>query len=62
MRIVVDYDACEGNAVCASIAPEVFDVDEDEIVVVKAQPTEENAERVRRAVNSCPRAALSLGG
>ncbi len=60
MRVVVDYTLCEGNALCEGIAPEVFAVDEDDQLHLKSQPTEENAERVRQAVNACPRVALSL--
>ncbi len=60
MRVVVDYSACEANALCEAIAPEVFTVDEDDHLHVKAEPTEDNADRVRRAVEACPRVALSL--
>ena len=30
MKIVVDYDECEANAVCVGILPEVFEVDDDD--------------------------------
>ena len=26
MRVVVDFDLCESNAICMSVAPEVFEV------------------------------------
>ncbi len=29
MRIEVDYDKCQSNAVCMGIAPEIFEVRED---------------------------------
>ena len=29
MKVVVDYDLCESNAVCMAIAPEVFEVRDD---------------------------------
>ena len=60
MRIVVDYEACEANAVCEAIAPEVFEVDEDDQLHLKAQPTEDTIDRVRQAVGSCPKVAISL--
>jgi ferredoxin len=28
MKVVPDYDACEANAVCAGLVPEVFEVDD----------------------------------
>ena len=38
MRVVVDRDRCEGNAVCVRIAPEVFTLDDDEYATVTADP------------------------
>ena len=29
MRVVVDFDLCESNAICMGIAPEVFEVRDD---------------------------------
>ena len=29
MRIVVDFDLCESNALCMGLAPEVFEVRDD---------------------------------
>ena len=42
MRIVVDFDLCESNAVCMAIAPEVFEVrDDDFLYVLDENPPEE---------------------
>ena len=30
MKVIPDYDACEANAVCAGLVPEVFEVDDDD--------------------------------
>ena len=30
MRVVVDYDLCESNAVCMGVAPEVFEANEQD--------------------------------
>jgi len=60
MRVVVDRDRCEGNAVCVRIAPEVFQLDDDEYAMVTADPVPvEQETRVRQAIAECPRAALS---
>ena len=32
MRIVVDYDQCESNAICMQIAPDVFEVRDDDFL------------------------------
>ena len=61
MKIKVDFDLCESNALCEAMAPEVFELDDDDYLVVKAEETTpENIEDVKRAVAACPRAAISL--
>ncbi len=60
-QIKVDYDECEANAVCVGIAPEVFDVDDDDnLNLLNERPEGELLERVRNAVDSCPKRALFL--
>lgn len=61
MKIVVDYGLCEANAICMGLAPDVFEVDEqDNLHLLTAEVTAENEARVRDAVRLCPRQALSL--
>jgi ferredoxin len=61
MKIVVDYNLCESNAVCMGIAPEVFEVDDsDNLNLLQEYPAPELLDRVREAVDSCPKRALSL--
>ncbi len=61
MKVKVDYDVCEANAVCAGLVPEVFEVDDqDNLYILVSEVPPELADRVRHAVRSCPKAALSL--
>ncbi|WCO65938.1 ferredoxin [Iamia majanohamensis] len=61
MRVVVDYDLCESNAVCMSVAPEVFEVrDDDFLYVLQEQPPEDLREKVEEAVTRCPKQAITL--
>jgi ferredoxin len=61
MRVEVDRDLCEANAVCAGLVPEVFDVDdEDQLHILADEVPAALAEGVRRAVDSCPKTALRL--
>jgi len=61
MRVRVDRDLCEANAVCASLVPEVFQVDdEDNLVILAPEVPAVLAGQVRHAVRSCPKTALSL--
>jgi ferredoxin len=61
VKIGVDYDACEANAVCVGIIPEVFDLDDDDnLHLLREDVTPDIEDRVRQAVASCPKAALRL--
>ncbi|MQY03358.1 ferredoxin [Actinomadura macrotermitis] len=61
MRVEVDPLVCEANAVCVGLAPEVFDLtDDDELEILRPEVPAAEADRVRHAVRSCPKAALSL--
>ena len=60
MRVVVNLDRCEGNAFCVNIAPEVFQLSDDEYAVVITDPVPaEQVTLVEQAIAACPRAALS---
>ncbi|AMO63675.1 ferredoxin [Mycolicibacterium phlei] len=61
MRVSVDRDRCEGNAICVKYAPAVFELDDDDYSVVKLDPVPQAEwENGRKAVAECPRAALTL--
>jgi ferredoxin len=61
VRVEVDRDACEANAVCAGLVPEVFEVDDDdELHVLVAEVPPALGGQVSHAVASCPKAALRL--
>lgn len=61
MKIKVDFDLCESNALCEAMAPEVFELDDDDFLVMKTEETTpENIDDVKRAVAACPRAAIKL--
>ena len=61
MRVVVDYDLCESNAVCMQVLPEVFEVrDDDFLYVLEEHPAEELRPRLEEAVARCPKQAISI--
>ena len=61
MRVVVNRDLCEGNALCVKEAPEVFALgDDDQVRILSEHPDEALRARVDRAVRRCPRNALVL--
>ena len=66
MRITIDSSLCEGNAVCEALAPAVFELDKAGQAYVLAGPDGEVGEEervlVERAVEGCPRLAISVTG
>lgn len=61
MKIIVDFDLCEANARCMQVCPEVFEVDDDDNLIVKRDSVDETLRaKVEEAVRVCPRQAISL--
>jgi ferredoxin len=62
LRLDVDRERCVGAGMCALTAPEVFDQDDEEGLVVLLQPTPAPGHRaaVRMAVGLCPAGAIAL--
>jgi ferredoxin len=61
MKVVVDFDRCESNAVCMGIAPTVFEVrDDDFLYVLQEHPPEEMRSKMEEAVRLCPKQAISI--
>jgi ferredoxin len=61
MKVVADFSRCESNAICAGLAPEVFDVGDDDFLHVTELPLDgedDLSERVREAAYRCPKQAL----
>lgn len=63
MRIVVDRNQCESNALCVGILPEVFYLDDDDVLhVLDEHPAGEFRERVTEAARACPKQAITIEG
>ena len=61
MKIVVDRHACEGNARCSDVAPELFEVRDDDKAFVKIEtPPSALQEKMKLAIRLCPRQAISV--
>ncbi len=61
MRIKADFDLCESNAICVGMAPDVFDLDDnDYLVILQEEIPADRVEELRQVVASCPKSALSL--
>ena len=61
MKIVVDRDLCESNAVCMDVEPSVFEVDDnEELQILDEHPDESLRPKMEEAVRRCPKQALSI--
>ncbi|MFD7919925.1 ferredoxin [Streptomyces sp. NPDC059740] len=61
MRVEVDQPKCVASGQCVLVAPEVFDQDDDGIVVLLTdQPGSEHHDGTREAAAICPAAAIRL--
>ena len=49
MKVVVDYDLCEANALCMDCCPEVFRVEEDDTLTVLIEEPGEELVRKQQA-------------
>jgi ferredoxin len=61
MKVVVDWDLCEANAVCMGVAPEIFRVEEDDtLTILQEHPPADMRAKVEEAVRLCPKQAISI--
>jgi ferredoxin len=61
MKVVVDYNVCESNALCMGAAPEVFEVREDDnLYLLQENPPEELRAKVQEAARLCPKQAITI--
>ena len=63
MKIVVDFDKCKSNAVCMGVAPDIFEVRDDNFLyILQDEPPEDRRADVEEAVRTCPTGAISVEG
>lgn len=61
MKVKVDFDLCEANALCMDACPEVFKLtDDDELIILIKEPNESLRFKVEEAAQLCPRLAISI--
>jgi len=61
MKIIIDWDLCQGHANCTGDAPEVFRIDDDgKLQLLLAEPDESLRPKVELAVQYCPAGAIRI--
>ncbi|MEW2289747.1 ferredoxin [Streptomyces sp. NPDC047841] len=63
MRVTADRDRCVGSGQCAMLSPEVFDQDDDGLVLVlREEPAADHHESVHQAADLCPAQSIRVHG
>lgn len=64
MKLTVDQDKCCGAGACVLAAPDLFDQrDEDGVVILlEAEPSDDQHAAAREAAAVCPAAAIGVEG
>jgi len=61
LRVRIDHELCEANAVCVRLVPEVFELDDDDRLRLKQDDAPEALRsQLAEAVRRCPKQALSI--
>ncbi|MGK8510263.1 ferredoxin [Nocardia asiatica] len=60
MRIIADRTLCAGHGMCEALAPDLFRVDDEGIVVPPGTAAASERELLELVVDSCPVGALRL--
>lgn len=63
-RLSVDRERCIGAGMCAMTAPELFDQDADDglVLLLHAEPAADRLTAARMAAGVCPSGAITLNG
>jgi ferredoxin len=61
MQVTTDTDKCIASGGCVFACPEVFDQDDEGIVILlQANPPEELRDKVNEAIDACPAAVIEV--
>ena len=61
MRPEIDESLCIGDAICADICPEVFEMRDNDLAhVIDENPSPDLHEKVKEAADACPTSAILI--
>jgi ferredoxin len=60
MKVRVDPELCTGCGPCADVCPEVFEMKDDQSVVLVKEIPAELQDAVREAADACPTGAIII--
>ena len=59
-RVLVDMNLCQSHGDCAAVAPEVFELGDDDVLRWKEDVDEDLRAKVEAAVDACPMMAIRI--
>jgi ferredoxin len=62
MKVVVDMNLCQSHGECVAVAPDVFELGEDDVLRWKEDVDESRRTEMEEAVEVCPMMAIRLEG
>jgi ferredoxin len=60
IRVYVDLDLCQSHGECVFAAPDVFELDDDDVLKWEDEVDESKRAELEVAVNVCPMMAIRL--
>ncbi len=60
MRLEVDLDRCDAHGECMMAAPEVFELDNADLLHYRTEPPAELLAKVEKAARLCPTQAIRI--
>ena len=62
MKVHVDTDLCQSHGECVLVAPDVFELGDDDVLVWQEDVADERRADMEAAVDACPMMAISIEG
>jgi ferredoxin len=60
MKVHVDMNLCQSHGECVAIAPDVFELGDDDVLVWQEDVSDDRRADMEAAMNACPMAAITL--
>ncbi len=60
MKVHVDMNLCQSHGECEAVAPDIFQLGDDDVLVWQEEVSEERRADMEEAVNACPMMAISI--
>lgn len=60
MKVQVDMNLCQSHGECVLMAPDVFELGDDDVLVWQEQVSDDRRSAVQDAVDACPMMAIRI--